>query len=196
MRLAFAHRLDPVARTRARSTRSTIVLRRWLLVVDLWSVRALVWLARLGRDADLTPETHVFADRYRRLADFRRRRGRWTGLAPASRPRPRNTCLHTRSERAAVHGGMAMPRPRTYLTTDAVSRVQVQPARRCGVSGAVAPTIALAEMTVSRIRTVCEATARNRESVQATMLFRIFSRTSATPFEPCATTPASPPSRS
>jgi hypothetical protein len=50
---------------------------RWSLSLDILSARALVWIARRGRAAELTPEAHLyFFDRYRRLADLYRARGR------------------------------------------------------------------------------------------------------------------------
>ncbi|HEX2458131.1 MAG TPA: hypothetical protein VHI99_30830 [Vicinamibacterales bacterium] len=53
------------------------------LVVDLLSAKAMVWAVRIGRDADLKPEAHVyFFDRYSRLAEYHRARGR---LAKARR---------------------------------------------------------------------------------------------------------------
>jgi hypothetical protein len=42
----------------------------WLLLADLLSAKTLVWIASVGRDADLTPAAHrYFFDRYRRLAE-------------------------------------------------------------------------------------------------------------------------------
>jgi hypothetical protein len=32
----------------------------WSLSLDLLSAKALVWVASVGRDADLTPEAHVY----------------------------------------------------------------------------------------------------------------------------------------
>lgn len=46
------------------------------LRVDLMTARVLVWVARVGRDAELTSDAHrYFFDRYRRLAEYHRRRG-------------------------------------------------------------------------------------------------------------------------
>jgi hypothetical protein len=93
----------------------------WLLSVDLASARVLVWFASVGRDAELTPEAHTyFADRYQRLAESHRRRGR---VAKAAR-------LQARAEehRDAAGGpdvppfaaAMAMPRPARFIRTHAV----------------------------------------------------------------------------
>jgi hypothetical protein len=94
----------------------------WLLRLDVLSARALVWMAIVGRDADLTPEAHLyFFDRYRRLAQCHRTQGR---LAKAAR-------LQAKAEDHYRAGGgdeppyaaaMAMPRPRRFIRTDAVSR--------------------------------------------------------------------------
>ena len=95
----------------------------WLLQIDLLSARALVWVASVGRDADLTPEAHIyFFDRYRRLADYHRAHGR---VARANRLQARA------NEHYRAGGGdagppyaaaMAMPRPKRLIHVDAVSR--------------------------------------------------------------------------
>ena len=96
------------------------------LSVDVLSARALVWLASVGRDCELTPEAHVyFFDRYRRLAAHHRARGR---VARASR-------FEAKAEEHYRAGGggdeppyaaaMAMPRPGRFVTTNAVSRTRV-----------------------------------------------------------------------
>ena len=47
------------------------------LAVDVLSAKALVWIASVGRDAELTRDAHLyFADRYSRLARIHRARGR------------------------------------------------------------------------------------------------------------------------
>jgi hypothetical protein len=97
----------------------------WSLLLDILCVKALVWVASFGRDADLTPEAHLyFADRYVRLADHHRSRGR----------RSKAERLESRAEHhldASDYDGppfaaaMAMPRPRLRLRTDAVSRAGI-----------------------------------------------------------------------
>jgi hypothetical protein len=48
------------------------------LLVDLLSAKVLVWVASVGRDAELTPQAHLyFFDRYRKLAQYHRARGRF-----------------------------------------------------------------------------------------------------------------------
>jgi len=60
----------------------------WALVVDLLSAKAMVWAVRMGRDADLKPEAHVyFFDRYSRLAEYHRARSPG-GIASLSCHRP------------------------------------------------------------------------------------------------------------
>jgi hypothetical protein len=49
---------------------------RWSLTADVLSARFLVWVAKWGRDAELTPEAHAFFyDRYYRLAAYHRAKG-------------------------------------------------------------------------------------------------------------------------
>jgi hypothetical protein len=91
---------------------------------DLMIAKALVWVASLGREADLTSEAHIyFFDRYQRLAAHHRRLGH---DARARRLQAKA------DEHYALGGGdgppyaaaMGMPRPRRWLTIDAVSRAQ------------------------------------------------------------------------
>ena len=94
----------------------------WSLAADVLSARGLVWAASWGRDAELTPEAHIyFFDRYYRLAEWHRARGR---LGKARQ-------LQAKADEHYVAGGgvdgppyaaaMAMPRPRRFVTIDAVS---------------------------------------------------------------------------
>jgi hypothetical protein len=92
------------------------------LRLDLMSAKILVWVARVGRDAELTDDAHIyFFDRYQRLAEYHRRRGR---LERARR-------LQAKADEHYRLGGgdgppyaaaMGMPRPRLWFTVDAVSR--------------------------------------------------------------------------
>jgi hypothetical protein len=97
----------------------------WLRL-DLITARILVWVAIVGRDAELTSEAHLYLfDRYQRLADCYRRRGR---AARAKRLQAKA------NEHYRLSGGdgppyaaaMAMPRPRQWFATDAVSRHRFQ----------------------------------------------------------------------
>jgi hypothetical protein len=99
--------------------------------VDLLSAKVLVWVASVGRDAELTPEAHTyFFDRYRRLAHYHRTHGR-ARLAKRAETRADE---HYRAA-GGIHGpaggrpdgppyaaAMAMPRPGRFIRTDAVSR--------------------------------------------------------------------------
>jgi hypothetical protein len=97
----------------------------WRLSAEVISARVLVWVAQAGQDRPLTPESHAyFADCYQRLAQHHRARGR---LARARR-------CNARAEEHYRAGGwdgppyaaaMAMPRPRRWLVTDAVSRIRL-----------------------------------------------------------------------
>jgi hypothetical protein len=94
------------------------------LRLDLMTAQVLVWMASVGRDADLTSEAHIyFFDRYQRLAECHRRRGHH---ARARR-------LQAKADEHYQLGGgdgppyaaaMGMPRPRHWFATDAVSRSQ------------------------------------------------------------------------
>src|SRR5688500_17278321 len=94
----------------------------WRLRADLASARLLIWIATLGRDADLTSDTHLyFFDRYQRLASHHRKRGNQQAAA-------RLQAKADEHYRAGGGGGppyaaaMGMPRPRTWVVTNAVSR--------------------------------------------------------------------------
>lgn len=93
----------------------------WHLRLDLISGKALVWVASVGRDAELTRDAHIFFfDRYQRLADFHRRRGHH---AASARLRVKA------DEHYRASGGtdppfaaaMAMPRPRRWISVNAVA---------------------------------------------------------------------------
>ena len=91
------------------------------LVVDLLSAKAMVWAASVGRDADLKPEAHVyFFDRYSRLAEYHRARGR----LDKARRLQRKADDHYRAS-----GGFDVPpygaamgmRPSRFIRTNAVT---------------------------------------------------------------------------
>jgi hypothetical protein len=94
----------------------------WLLSLDLASAKVLVWFASFGREGELTREAHLyFFDRYSRLAEHHRQRGR---VAKAKR-------LDTKAEAHRVDdfdgqppfaAAMGMPRPRPFLYTEAVGK--------------------------------------------------------------------------
>ena len=93
-----------------------------LLLADLTSARVLVWFASVGRDADLTPEAHwFFADRYRRLAESHRKRGR---AAKAARLEARAEAHHRAgggTDGPPYAAAMAMPRPARFVRIDAIA---------------------------------------------------------------------------
>ena len=90
--------------------------------LDLVTAKILVWIATIGKDAELTSEAHIyFFERYQRLADYHRRRGH---AARAGR-------LQAKADQHFELGGgegppyaaaMGMPRPRKWIATDAVSK--------------------------------------------------------------------------
>lgn len=92
------------------------------LSLDLMSARLLIWIASVGRDAELTPDAHLYlSDRYQRLARHHRAYGR---LAKAARLQAKADahCLNVGGDGPPYAAAMAMPRPRAFIRTDAVSR--------------------------------------------------------------------------
>jgi hypothetical protein len=95
----------------------------WSLTMDLMSAKVLVWVANVGRDAELTPEAHLyFFDRYRRLAQCHRTQGR-----PDKAKRFETKANEHYRAGGGVDGppyaaAMAMPRPNRFIRTEAVSR--------------------------------------------------------------------------
>ena len=92
------------------------------LSADVFSARLLVWVASVGRDAELTPEAHLFFfDRYCRLAEYHRVRGR-AGKAARLQARADEHYDASGSDGPPYAAAMAMPRPARFISTDAVSR--------------------------------------------------------------------------
>jgi hypothetical protein len=91
----------------------------WPLQLDLISARALVWIATLGRDAELTRDAHIFFfDRYQRLAQFHKRHGH----EAASVRLQAKADEHYRASGGTeppFAAAMAMPRPRRWTTVNA-----------------------------------------------------------------------------
>jgi hypothetical protein len=95
------------------------------LTLDVLSARALVWIASAGRDAELTPEAHsYFFDRYTRLADYHRLRGH-DGRAKRFQAKANEHYRAGGGDGPPYAAAMAMPRPRRFVRTDAVSRHRV-----------------------------------------------------------------------
>jgi len=94
----------------------------WSLWADVVSVKVLVWIASVGRDADLTPQAHIyFFDRYRRLADYHRARGHSAKVEEYEAKADE----HYRAgggDGPPYAAAMAMPRPRRLVRIDAVGR--------------------------------------------------------------------------
>jgi hypothetical protein len=89
----------------------------WTLRADIASVRILVWIASVGRDAELTPEAQQYlCDRYQHLAEYHRHRGRIRAAVKAE-AKAREHCDHDGPPFAAA---MAMPRPRRLTVTRAI----------------------------------------------------------------------------
>jgi hypothetical protein len=94
----------------------------WSLSLDLWSAKLLIWIASVGRDAELTPDAHLYLfDRYQRLARYHQARGR---MAKARRLQAKadEHFILGRDDGPPHAAAMAMPRPRQFIRTDAVSR--------------------------------------------------------------------------
>ena len=92
------------------------------LRLDLMTAKVLVWVARVGRDAELTPDAHrYFFDRYRRLAEYHRRRGHEVRARRLQDKADQHDQLGG-SDGPPYAAAMGMPRPEKWLTTDAVGR--------------------------------------------------------------------------
>jgi hypothetical protein len=99
----------------------------WSVALDVASARALVWVARFGRDADLTPEAHLFfADRYSWLAEHHRARGRPQRASRFAALAQQHLDLGGFDD-PPFAAALAMPRPARFLRTDAISRVRLPP---------------------------------------------------------------------
>jgi len=98
---------------------------RVALAVDVWSAKLLVWIASVGRDVELTRDAHLyFADRYSRLARVHRARGR-AGRAGDLERKAREHLDLSGLDGPPFAAAMAMPRPRHFVMTDAVSRTSL-----------------------------------------------------------------------
>jgi hypothetical protein len=91
------------------------------LSADLISAKGLVWFARIRTGGDLTPDAHLyFFDRYFRLAEWHRVRGR------VSRARRLAAIADEHYRAGGDHppraAGMALPGRLSFTRTNAVSR--------------------------------------------------------------------------
>jgi hypothetical protein len=99
----------------------------WSLRLDLVSAHLLVWIASVGRDADLRPETHLYLfDRYSRLAELQSRRGREL-RARALRAKADEHYRAGGGDGPPYAAAMAMPRPAHWVVTDARSVREIPP---------------------------------------------------------------------
>ena len=93
---------------------------RWSLSLDLLSAKVLVWVAKAGRDAELTPEAHLyFCDRYNRLAQLYRARG---GSSKARRLQAKAREHYSGDDGPPYAAAMAMSRPTRLINTNAVGK--------------------------------------------------------------------------
>ena len=94
------------------------------LVVDLLSMRLLVWA--VGRDGELLDSHLFFFDRYSDLADYHRARGR-TAKADrlAAIAEAHYQAAPGDDEPPLKTAAMAMPVPRPWISTNAVSPTRV-----------------------------------------------------------------------
>jgi len=95
----------------------------WALVVDLVSAKALVWAASVGRSVELKPEAHIyFFDRYSRLAEYHRARGRLQKARRFQRKADEHYRASGGFDGPPYAAAMGMPRPQRFVRTSAVSR--------------------------------------------------------------------------
>ena len=98
----------------------------WSLAADLLSARALAWTASWGRVAELTPEARIyFFDRYRRLAEWHRARGRMAKARHLEAKADEHYRAGGGVDGPPYAAAMAMPRPRRFVRTDAMSRHRI-----------------------------------------------------------------------
>lgn len=94
----------------------------WRLRVDLASAKVLIWAASVGRDAELSPETHLYlATRYDRLAQIHH----LSGLREKARRLARLAAEHYLAggwSGPPYAAAMAMPRPERWVVIDAIAR--------------------------------------------------------------------------
>ena len=95
------------------------------LAADVVFTRVLVWIASVGRSAELTRDAHLyFADRYARLARVHRGAGR-AGRAYDLERKAREHLDAAGLDGPPHAAAMAMPRPRRFVMTGAVSRTRL-----------------------------------------------------------------------
>jgi len=105
----------------------SVALSRWALSVDVAFANVLVWLARFGREGELTREAHLyFFDRYSRLASYHRGRGH-ADKAARFDAKAESHHVDQFDSGPPFAAAMAMPRPRRFVSTDAVSRRRIGP---------------------------------------------------------------------
>ena len=91
------------------------------LRLDLGTAKVLVWVASVGRDAELTREAHIyFFDRYQRLAEHHRRRGQNMRAARLQAKAAEHYRLGG-GDGPPYAAAMGMPRPKQWFATDAVA---------------------------------------------------------------------------
>lgn len=82
-----------------------------------------MWVASAGRDAELTPAAHMyFFDRYSRLAQYHRARGRLGRAMQLQGRAEEHYRLGGGGDGPPYAAALAMPRPDRFLRIDAVSR--------------------------------------------------------------------------
>jgi hypothetical protein len=99
----------------------------WSLRYDLFSAKLLVWVASIGQDGELRPEAHLYLfDRYWRLAEMHRERGHHA-KARALRAKAEEHYRAGGGDGPPYAAAMGMPRPRSWIVTDARSDRSLRP---------------------------------------------------------------------
>jgi hypothetical protein len=104
----------------------------WSLSFDVASAKAIMWLTSVGRDAELTSELDArLFDRYSRLAEYHLKRGHADKAKRFAAQAKKHRVVDEPADGPPVGGrpadgppyaaAMAMPRPRRYVYTNAVS---------------------------------------------------------------------------
>jgi len=90
------------------------------LCADLLSARALVWLATIRTDGELTRDAHLFFfDRYRRLAQWHRAHGK-AARARHFEARAEDHYRSAGGDGPPYAAAMGMPRPFHFVQTTAI----------------------------------------------------------------------------
>ena len=105
------------------------------LLIDIWSMKLFVWI--LGRDGELLDSHLFFFDRYSDLADYHRQKGRALKAEKFAAIAEAHFQAAPDDDEPPEAAAMAMPIPRPWLNTNAVSTTRISKPAGKGKSGLV-----------------------------------------------------------